>query len=145
MECIANMAGCILADIAAPAYAGYGLRAQDGGARLDLLRGIVSLHGVDGDASTREARLRRFWTDTRSRNRAALRGRWTSRGSAAVRCVARGLVEAAAAGRAAAAAAVAGLIPLRRSRRAVSCRSEEHTSELQSLMRSSYAVFCLTT
>src|SRR3546814_6215217 len=24
------------------------------------------------------------------------------------------------------------------------CRSEEHTSELQSLMRSSYAVFCLT-
>src|SRR3546814_11520781 len=69
MECIANMAGCILADIAAPAYAGYGLRAQDGGARLDLLRGIVSLHGVDGDASTREARLRRFWTDTRSRNR----------------------------------------------------------------------------
>src|SRR3546814_19518342 len=69
MECIANMADCILADIAAPAYAGYGLRAQDGGARLDLLRGIVSLHGVDGDASTREARLRRFWTDTRSRNR----------------------------------------------------------------------------
>src|SRR3546814_2596116 len=26
----------------------------------------------------------------------------------------------------------------------VSCRSEEHTSELQSLMRISYAVFCLT-
>src|SRR3546814_5350397 len=25
----------------------------------------------------------------------------------------------------------------------VSCRSEEHTSELQSLMRTSYAVFCL--
>src|SRR3546814_5185253 len=24
------------------------------------------------------------------------------------------------------------------------CRSEEHTSELQSLMRTSYAVFCLT-
>src|SRR3546814_6515466 len=28
--------------------------------------------------------------------------------------------------------------------RRVSARSEEHTSELQSLMRSSYAVFCLT-
>src|SRR3546814_3607515 len=27
---------------------------------------------------------------------------------------------------------------------ALSCRSEEHTSELQSLMRISYAVFCLT-
>src|SRR3546814_9238548 len=26
----------------------------------------------------------------------------------------------------------------------VDCRSEEHTSELQSLMRISYAVFCLT-
>src|SRR3546814_7812682 len=26
---------------------------------------------------------------------------------------------------------------------AISCRSEEHTSELQSLMRISYAVFCL--
>src|SRR3546814_8522516 len=30
-----------------------------------------------------------------------------------------------------------------RSRRAISGRSEEHTSELQSLMRNSYAVFCL--
>src|SRR3546814_3807841 len=28
-------------------------------------------------------------------------------------------------------------------RRRRECRSEEHTSELQSLMRSSYAVFCL--
>src|SRR3546814_6393115 len=28
---------------------------------------------------------------------------------------------------------------------AYGCRSEEHTSELQSLMRISYAVFCLTT
>src|SRR3546814_20422591 len=31
----------------------------------------------------------------------------------------------------------------RRSRRCVARRSEEHTSELQSLMRISYAVFCL--
>lgn len=69
VECIANLAGCILADIAAPAYVGYGKRAQDAGARLDLLRGVALLHGVDGDASTREARLRRFWADTRSRNR----------------------------------------------------------------------------
>src|SRR3546814_10269572 len=30
-----------------------------------------------------------------------------------------------------------------RARRPVLCRSEEHTSELQSLMRISYAVFCL--
>src|SRR3546814_7489535 len=32
---------------------------------------------------------------------------------------------------------------LRRDRRSRLSRSEEHTSELQSLMRSSYAVFCL--
>src|SRR3546814_2061156 len=35
------------------------------------------------------------------------------------------------------------LIPYTRAKRAD--RSEEHTSELQSLMRISYAVFCLTT
>src|SRR3546814_9462545 len=35
--------------------------------------------------------------------------------------------------------AVGGQRPLRRA----CCRSEEHTSELQSLMRISYAVFCL--
>src|SRR3546814_4632592 len=33
--------------------------------------------------------------------------------------------------------------PAGRERRSVSIRSEEHTSELQSLMRISYAVFCL--
>src|SRR3546814_2534294 len=32
---------------------------------------------------------------------------------------------------------------LHTTRAARSCRSEEHTSELQSLMRTSYAVFCL--
>src|SRR3546814_5178790 len=35
-------------------------------------------------------------------------------------------------------------VPLRRDRDQVGRRSEEHTSELQSLMRISYAVFCLT-
>src|SRR3546814_6029678 len=33
--------------------------------------------------------------------------------------------------------------PVTPKRSANSCRSEEHTSELQSLMRISYAVFCL--
>src|SRR3546814_7404785 len=33
--------------------------------------------------------------------------------------------------------------PASRPRRSIGCRSEEHTSELQSLMRISYAVFCL--
>src|SRR3546814_1175252 len=35
-----------------------------------------------------------------------------------------------------------GIAPLRRPP-FITCRSEEHTSELQSLMRISYAVFCL--
>src|SRR3546814_2872740 len=35
------------------------------------------------------------------------------------------------------------LIDLRGSKKIVKSRSEEHTSELQSLMRISYAVFCL--
>src|SRR3546814_3837647 len=34
-------------------------------------------------------------------------------------------------------------VPLARTMHAYSIRSEEHTSELQSLMRTSYAVFCL--
>src|SRR3546814_9830006 len=34
--------------------------------------------------------------------------------------------------------------PLRERRSDIPQRSEEHTSELQSLMRNSYAVFCLT-
>src|SRR3546814_8078038 len=37
------------------------------------------------------------------------------------------------------------LISARYERRSVMIRSEEHTSELQSLMRISYAVFCLQT
>src|SRR3546814_9534919 len=36
-----------------------------------------------------------------------------------------------------------GLRSLRRFNRTIQIRSEEHTSELQSLMRISYAVFCL--
>src|SRR3546814_1655146 len=36
-----------------------------------------------------------------------------------------------------------GSAPVRSNSRVVPDRSEEHTSELQSLMRSSYAVFCL--
>src|SRR3546814_12685180 len=43
MECIANLSGCILADSAAPAYAGCGVRAQDGGPRRELWTGIGML------------------------------------------------------------------------------------------------------
>src|SRR3546814_6470245 len=40
-------------------------------------------------------------------------------------------------------AAAQGRMPQRRSSAHLPARSEEHTSELQSLMRISYAVFCL--
>src|SRR3546814_8235358 len=39
--------------------------------------------------------------------------------------------------------AQAGAVDVRRRRGRIGVRSEEHTSELQSLMRISYAVFCL--
>src|SRR3546814_8008933 len=40
---------------------------------------------------------------------------------------------------------LAGMLNVSPSSRASFARSEEHTAELQSLMRPSYAVFCLTT
>src|SRR3546814_3196275 len=40
---------------------------------------------------------------------------------------------------------IAGMAAYCASKGAIRMRSEEHTSELQSLMRISYAVFCLTT
>ena len=68
MECVANVAGCILADIASPPYAAYVARALDAGARLELLRGIAAVRGA-GDAQAREAALRRYWAGTRTRDR----------------------------------------------------------------------------
>src|SRR3546814_9628149 len=59
-----------------------------------------------------------------------------SRGFAAVPARSRASDRAAATGRCPAPASTCGQAGGR-------CRSEEHTSELQSLMRSSYAVFCL--
>src|SRR3546814_10700764 len=47
--------------------------------------------------------------------------------------------------RALAAPGAAETLPGRRHRAGIAIRSEEHTSELQSLIRNSYAVFCLKT
>ncbi len=44
-ECVANLAGCILMDIAEPAYADYGVRMQDAGARISLLRALEWMRG----------------------------------------------------------------------------------------------------
>lgn len=68
LECAANLAGCVLADIATPAYVDYAARVQDAGARLELLRGVASVRGID-DRQGREAALRRFWAATRNQGR----------------------------------------------------------------------------
>jgi len=42
-ECVANMVGCVLGDIAAPAYRSYALRLQDAGASLRLAEALLWL------------------------------------------------------------------------------------------------------
>lgn len=49
LECAGNMAGCILADIAQPAYDSYLHRAQDQGARLKLLATLLWLRDRPAD------------------------------------------------------------------------------------------------
>ena len=53
-ECVANAVGCILMDIARPAYADYGLRMQDARARIGLLRTLEWMRGraAAGDGRT---------------------------------------------------------------------------------------------
>lgn len=55
-ECVANVAGCILADLAAPAYVDYGLRMQDARARIQLLRVLawMRVQAADGWTGTAE-------------------------------------------------------------------------------------------
>ena len=48
LACASNPVGCILADIAAPAYADYGLRLQDADARLRTMATLLWLRGQDG-------------------------------------------------------------------------------------------------
>lgn len=51
-ECVANVSGCILMDIARPAYADYGQRMQDAGAQIRVLRtlGWLRERSAAGDA-----------------------------------------------------------------------------------------------
>lgn len=55
-ECVANVAGCILTDLAAPAYVDYGLRMQDARARIRLLRVLawMRVQAADGWTGTAE-------------------------------------------------------------------------------------------
>ena len=56
VECWANLAGCILLEIAAPAYMTYESRAQDAAARLRLLQALVWMRGQVADGDTRDTR-----------------------------------------------------------------------------------------
>jgi hypothetical protein len=57
LECAGNMAGCILADIAGPAYDSYLHRAQDQGARLRLLGTLLWLRDRPEDRRPLAARI----------------------------------------------------------------------------------------
>lgn len=57
--CLANAAGCILADIPAPAYATYAHRAQDQNARLQLLATLAWLRAQPDDGTLAERIARR--------------------------------------------------------------------------------------
>lgn len=48
LACASNYIGCILADIAAPAYRDYGLRLQDADARLRTMAALLWLRGQEG-------------------------------------------------------------------------------------------------
>ncbi|MDR6992027.1 hypothetical protein [Luteimonas sp. 3794] len=54
LECVANISGCILGDIARPAYAGYAWRAQDQNARLQLLATLAWLRDQPDDGTLAE-------------------------------------------------------------------------------------------
>lgn len=57
LECVRNYVGCILADIAAPAYRDYVLRAQDHGAKLQLAGTVAWLHENPDDMRPLAARV----------------------------------------------------------------------------------------
>lgn len=46
LECVANISGCVLADIAFQAYYNYQWRAQDHAARLEMMDDAASRHRV---------------------------------------------------------------------------------------------------
>src|SRR3546814_7343135 len=87
-----------------------------------------------GAARVEGALARSPITARRERRRSAGRPR---------RCADAGLVRAAVRQARARCAARSDRLAARADRAQSYCRSEEHTSELQSLMRISYAVFCL--
>lgn len=71
-ECVANSAGCVLMDIARPAYVDYGLRMQDARARIRLLAAVEWMRGqaAAGDPRAAGELLKEFPGGLRSQARA---------------------------------------------------------------------------
>jgi hypothetical protein len=68
-QCIANAAGCILAQIAAPSFESYPRRVQDANAKLRLLALLVRLRAETDDARPFAERLRAHAADVGSAQR----------------------------------------------------------------------------
>jgi hypothetical protein len=69
LECVANFASCVLTDIARPAYVDYQWRAQDYGARLELMAALLWLRGHADPDEPLQAQLTRRWEATRRGDR----------------------------------------------------------------------------
>jgi len=71
LECAANAVGCILSNIAGPAYSRYGQRQQDVAAQLRLLQAMVWLrqHATTDAAMPLAERLHELPAGLRSRHR----------------------------------------------------------------------------
>lgn len=67
LQCASNAAGCMIADIAQPAYADYGLRLQDADARLRVMAAMLWLRAQQGRMD--DAALTRLPASLRSQAR----------------------------------------------------------------------------
>ncbi|WP_222563929.1 hypothetical protein [Novilysobacter antarcticus] len=69
LECVANPTGCMLADIAFPAYDNYQWKAQDHAARLELMHALLWLRSNARADESPEAQLTGYWQQHRRGNR----------------------------------------------------------------------------
>lgn len=69
LECVANPSGCILADIAFPAYYNYQWKAQDHAARMELMGALLWLRTNATADEPLEPQLMAYWQQHRRGNR----------------------------------------------------------------------------
>jgi len=69
LECVANIGGCILADIAFPAYYNYQWKAQDHAARLELMAALLWLRSNATPGQPLQSQLASYWAENRRGDR----------------------------------------------------------------------------